>query len=169
MRSSDVAWKAAALISAACLSGACARSQLWALAAIPLPLVVLWLVAKNPGLGFRPALFLSASAAFAALGLHLQLSVPLMLMGAAGALAAWDLSHFADRLKHAVNGEHRVLLQRSHLQSLVAAIASGLLLAFLASVVRLQLSFGIVSLLALVLVLALAEIPRVMKGGGGRS
>jgi len=41
MRSSDAAWRAAALISAACLSGACALSRLWVLAAIPLALLVL--------------------------------------------------------------------------------------------------------------------------------
>jgi hypothetical protein len=95
--------------------------------------------------------------------------MPLLVMGTAAALAAWDLADFAERLSLAVSPEHRAVLQRSHLRSLVAAIASGLLLALLASVVRLQLSFGVVSLLALILVLALAGIPRVMKGGGGRS
>jgi hypothetical protein len=91
--------------------------------------------------------FWSASIVFitfillAGVGVLAKLSTPLMVLACIAALAWWDLTNFRQSIVLRQPLETRLLLERDHLQSLVLAISTSLILAFVSSYLNLQISF----------------------------
>jgi hypothetical protein len=75
----------------------------------------------------------------------------LMIIGSAAALAAWDLLFLDAALVSNSPGEQTRQFETKHLQSLALALGSGLLAAFLGSLLHLRISF-----VMLILFIALA-------------
>ena len=83
----------------------------------------------------------------AAIGVLMDISLPLLIAGSTAALAAWDLSLFA----HDVLGNPvpDAMMERHHLGLLAAACGIGLPLAFISSFIYFQIPFGLIYVLAL--------------------
>jgi hypothetical protein len=86
-----------------------------------------------------------------------------MLFGVIAALAAWDLAHFAARLRDAGTRPPPPDLARGHLRQLAAVAAAGLLLGGIALGVRVELTFGWALLAAM---LAIVGLSRLIRSGG---
>ena len=101
---------------------------------------------------------LAGVAAVSAAGLALGLPWGWMIAGAAGGLLAWDLAEFDHRLGLAAPSDDRRAIERRHLAWLGLTVGFGLVLAVVAGLIRLRLSFGWAALLALVAALATARL-----------
>ncbi|MBN1922221.1 MAG: hypothetical protein JW892_13320 [Anaerolineae bacterium] len=98
-----------------------------------------------------------AGIAFAAV---LDVGIGWLLVGIMAALAAWDLEAFGARMAGVARIEHEHALVRDHLRQLGLVCGAGLLLATLASLVRIRLSFGVALVLASIAVLGLGYVLR---------
>ncbi len=151
-----------ALITTALAAGALALgyglSGLWTWMLLVLALGLLWLLGQRRGWGWMASAVLVLFVIAAASGLWFGLVAGWMLSGVVAALSAWDLDHFALRLRSVerVEGAHE--LERRHLRRLLIADGLGLLLAALALRVEIELSFGVALLLGLFAVLGLGQV-----------
>ena len=89
-----------------------------------------------------------------------------MLLGVVAALAAWDLSHFAARLRDAGALTPPAELTRAHLRRLAIVAGVGLLLGGIALGIRVELTFGWAILAA---ALAIIGLSRLLRAGGSES
>jgi len=81
-----------------------------------------------------------------------------MLVGVVAALSAWDLDHFARRLRGVERVEMRLALEWHHLRRLISVDGLGLLLAGVALAVQYKFSFDAALVLGLVAVLGLSQM-----------
>ncbi|MDX9954496.1 MAG: hypothetical protein RBT75_10390 [Anaerolineae bacterium] len=95
-----------------------------------------------------------------AMAAGLDVGMGWLLVGITAALAAWDLEAFGARMAGVARIEHEHALVRDHLRRLGMVCSAGLLLATLASFVRIQLSFGVALVLASIAVLGLGYVLR---------
>jgi len=86
-----------------------------------------------------------------------------MLIGVVAALAAWDMSHFAVRLRDAGTGTQLAELTRTHLRWVAAVVGTGLLLGGIALGIRVELAFGWAIVAAS---LAIIGLSRLIRSGG---
>jgi hypothetical protein len=151
-------WKVLALLSTACLITPYAMRGQWGPAAVFLPFVALCLIAGRASIGRRSVLYLVVSVAFAALGMHMQLEMTLLVMGTVIALAAWDLAYFQATRDPAEDSRGFQFRRRSHLRSLFLALALGALLSFASAALDVDLPFALVIVLALALMASLGRL-----------
>lgn len=107
------------------------------------------------------AVALVALAAAAAAGLMLEAPAGLKILliaGALGGLLAWDLAGLNRRLKLAAASDDLSAIRRRHLAWLGLAAGTGLLLASGAMLIPVQVSFGWIVVLALVVILGMAKL-----------
>lgn len=90
----------------------------------------------------------------------LDVGIGWLLVGITAALAAWDLEAFGARMAGVARIEHEHALVWDHLRRLAMVCGAGLLLATLASLVRIRLSFGVALVLASIAVLGLGYVLR---------
>jgi hypothetical protein len=90
--------------------------------------------------------------ALAGIGIEADMSLILMIIGCAFALASWDLIHFKQSKVGNPFLKTKASMEKNHLQSLALAVFTGLLLAFLGSMIHLRLAFGVIVLLVLMAV-----------------
>jgi len=83
-----------------------------------------------------------------------------MLVGVVAALAAWDLGHFARRLRGAGVITHPAELTHAHLRRLATVVATGLLLGGIALGIRVELTFGWAMLTAALAIIGLSSLIR---------
>ena len=96
----------------------------------------------------------------AAFGAWLGLTGGWMLLGVVAAMAAWDLRHFAARLRAAGAIPSPAELTRDHLRRLAIVAATGLLLGGLAIGIRVELTFGWAILAAALAIIGLSSLIR---------
>ncbi|MCS6847243.1 MAG: hypothetical protein RMN52_05955 [Anaerolineae bacterium] len=133
-------------------------------AAIFIPIFVVlgaaWAYSRHRGrYGLAAALAnltFTAVMAGAAIGLLIGALSALMLLSAVGALAAWDLAHFEQRMRALARVERAGDIERRHMRWLAAAVLGGAALAGLALTIRATLSFAVVFALGLLAALALS-------------
>ena len=99
----------------------------------------------------------------AALGLLLGLGSGWILVGVAAVLCAWDLDHFAQRLRSAGRVEGARELERRHLLRLLAVSGLGFLLAAIALGLKLELGFGAAVFLGLLVVISLSQLVGLLR------
>lgn len=151
------------LMSTACFATAYSVSGHWPIAAVLLLCPLFWFLLRGQSVLWRSSCLLTASVVLAAVGVMLDVSAALMAVAITAALAAWDLVNFDETLKLSLIPEVRKSLVQSHLRSLFMAVATGMLLALSASLVRLELPFAATGALALVLIAALmSAAPRML-------
>lgn len=127
-------------------------------AAIILVLGGLWLAGQWRGWRWIASPMLVCLAGAAALGIWLGVAAGWMVGGLVLTLSAWDLDHFAWRLRYAhCTGAIRSL-EWGHLRRLLLVDAIGLLLATVALTIRLQLGFGLAFLLGIVAIIGLGRV-----------
>jgi len=98
-------------------------------------------------------------------GLWIELSPGWMIAGALGALLAWDLSEFLRRLKVAPKTDDLRGMQRRHLARLTIVALTGLLLASISMLVRLEFTLEWMMLLAVVGVLGITQLVAWLRRG----
>ena len=103
--------------------------------------------------------------AAAGYGLWIELSPGWMIAGALGALLAWDLSEFLRRLKVAPKTDDLRGMQRRHLARLTIVALTGLLLASISMLVRLEFTLEWMMLLAVVGVLGITQLVAWLRRG----
>ena len=130
------------LLSGICLGTGFAKTGPWiAAAVIVLSAAAWWLAVKWPD-GFPPAWALVFNAGLASAGL-LTGGAPLwMLLGAALALAAWDMVLWNRALAGDPASASLTLMERKHYQSLAAALGLGLAAVLAGRWVHFQVPFG---------------------------
>ena len=125
-----------------------------------------WLFARKGRSELLSLAALVFSLSLTVAGLFASASPYLMILSATLALASWDTA----LLDHARTEDSPAktvdLLEKRHYQSLALALGLGLLLAIAGRVLRIQLSFGWMILLA---ILALFSLERVWRALRGRS
>jgi hypothetical protein len=135
----------------------------WSIVIVIAVLGALWLVGQWRGWGWTASVELVCSVIIAAVGLGMRPRDGWMLAGMAGALSAWDLHHFAQRLRGSGQVEGTRALERRHFQRLLVVTGAGLLLGTVALGAKVELGFGIALLLGVLAVLGLTRATRFLR------
>ena len=136
------------LISACCLGAGYVLGGYWLIAVISFVATIFWLFTKTRLSFLSVSSLLSIYVVLAAIGVIVNLSIPLMILGCTAALVAWDLIFLDQSMVDNSPYETKVPLERYHLQSLAVAISASLLLTFISSYLNLQFQFGVMIFLA---------------------
>lgn len=122
------------------------------LALLAVPAMILLRIAAGRRSSFWAASgLLSVCVVLAVAGILLHASALLMSAGCVFALAGWDLSDPRGQTAAPAAGNYGVLLEEKRLRSLAAVLGASALLALLPAILRIQLPFGVVVFLALLL------------------
>lgn len=146
------------LLAVATLAIAYALVGGWMFSIILIVLGGVWLAAQVRGAhglgGFLLLLFLVAAA------MNFWMGGPgwLLLFAVVTSLGAWDLNHFLQRLGEVDRVEFASGLGRSHLRRLALVEGIGLLAGLVALTVKIELQFGWVALLVLLVVFAISRV-----------
>jgi hypothetical protein len=135
-----------------------AVGSVWRVPPILLAVGALWWIGQKRHWNLFASVALVGFVVAAALGLWVGLPAGWMLVGVVAALSAWDLDHFARRLRNVERVEMRSTLERLHLRRLVSVDSLGLLLAGMALVIQYKFSFDVALVLGLVAVLGLSQM-----------
>jgi hypothetical protein len=130
---------------------------LWAGAALIAALGLIWLLGQRAGWGWVASAMLVLFVGAAAVGTWLGVGAGWTLLGVVAALSAWDLDHFARRLKGAGRVVGARELGRRHLRQLLIVDGVGLLLGAVALGIKLKYGLGVALLLGLLAVLCLSR------------
>lgn len=121
----------------------------WLILPVFLAMGIFWLIMNRHSPFWSAASLLLIDVALAVIGVTLNLSIYLLVIGCTAALAGWDLTHFRYTMIDNPPLGADVRLERSRLQSLAAAVFTGLVLALIGLYINLQFSFGVMVLLVL--------------------
>ncbi len=139
------------LAAAACLTVGYLLIGDWAiLLAIP-ALILFWLVAAKSSPFWGACGLLSIYIALAVLGITRHAPAVLLSAGCVLALMAWDLSDPRGHSADGKAGDYVGLMENRRLRSLAAVSIVSLLLVAVAALIRLELPFGVIVLLSLLL------------------
>lgn len=118
---------------------------------------VIWWLAPRLRWDWVPSVALAGYVSAAAAGCWLGLSPAAMLAGLVVALCAWDLDHFAQRLRSVKPDTATRALERRHLERLAFVSGLGASLAAISLAISLKLSFGVLLTLSLLVALGVAR------------
>jgi hypothetical protein len=93
------------------------------------------------------------------LGLRLYFLLPAIL----GALAAWDLARFQQRINETQRSAPPKTIEKRHIGLLLLALGIGGILSSMVLVTQVQISFGITLTLGVILVISLGQIYRILR------
>ncbi len=158
MRSDALLRNACLLISIACLTAGYLLGGYWLILPLMLAMAGFLFALRRQSPFLQSSALLVGYVALAAIGIELRVSMALLIPGVSAALAAWDLAYLAETIEMAADPESIARLRRAHLQPLLIAVGGGMVLASLATIVRLDLPFGLVGALALLLVASLTRL-----------
>jgi hypothetical protein len=135
--------------AAFCLAAGFGLDSRWEIGLVFLAAALLgYLFKKQMGDWFPSVLFVLYLAA-ASLGLLIGLAPVWMIIGVTAALASWDLAMFCPRLESGSRPDLVINLERRHVEYLGVSMGLGLLMALTGLFLRLQLSFGLMALIVL--------------------
>jgi hypothetical protein len=135
-----------------------ANQSLWGGVGIAVVIGLLWLAGDWRGWDWAAEPCLAGWVALAAFGAWVGLTAGWMLLGVVAALAAWDLGHFAARLRGAGAIPPPSELTRDHLRRLAIVAGAGLLLGGIALGIRVELTFGWALLAAALAIIGLSRL-----------
>lgn len=121
----------------------------WLVAPLGPLLALAWLAGQRLNRRGVPNLALFAFTFLAALGYWLRIPTPFPPLILAGALAAWDLAFFSERLGLAQTVNTRGEIEGRHLRRLGLALAAGLVLSIAGPLAPLALNFDLAVLVAI--------------------
>ena len=85
-------------------------------------------------------------------------AVPWLLISLVAALSAWDLDHFTRRLRKAEQIDKARVLERRHLRRLLIVDGLSLLVAAIALVLQVEISFGVALILGALAVMGISQV-----------
>ena len=135
--------------SAGCLGAGYILGGYWLIMPIFLAMATFWVIMKKRSLFWSSSSQLMVYVVLATIGVTLNLSIYLMVVGCTTALACWDLTHFRDTMIDNPPFGTDARLERYRLQSLATAVLTGLFLALISMYINLQFPFGVMALLVL--------------------
>jgi hypothetical protein len=138
------------LIGASSITAGYLLAGSWTILPALLGIGLLFFIARRRSVFQAASVLLVGSFILATVGVVMQLSFTLMLIGCVGALASWDLMLFSQTLKSAENLKDISSLEGRHDQSLAIAVAGGILFSLTAANLALDLPFIVVLLLCAV-------------------
>jgi hypothetical protein len=121
---------------------------------------IIWLIAYWRRWRWFAGIGLLTLIALAAHGLWISLSPGLMILGALGAVSAWDLQEFKHRLRYALPTEDTRGLERRHISRLLILSLIGFALAGVTEFFPLRLTPEFVFLLGILSVIGLITLGR---------
>ena len=147
---------------AACLAVGYAMAGQWVALGAVLIAFLAWLAARQRQSTWLSLAALVISISLAAAGLLSGASPTFMIFSATLALASWDLVFLDHILAGSSSAQTVTLLEKKLYQSLVLALGLGLLAAVTGRMIRLQIPFGGVVLLAILALLSLDRLWRTL-------
>ena len=121
----------------------------WLILPVFLAMGIFWIIMKRRSLFWSASSLLLMGVALAIIGVTINLSIYLMVIGCTATLACWDLTHFRQAITDTPPLGTDARLERYHLQSLATAVFIGLLVALISSYINLQFPFGVMLFLVL--------------------
>jgi hypothetical protein len=146
-------------VGVVCLAAGYIMVGQWVLLAIT---VLAWLVAVFAP-GWFGIMFITLIG-LAAAGVCAGAWPPLMILSATLALAGWDLASWEGFVEAGLHPETLARFEWKHYVYLTFALGSGLLVALLGRQVSIQLPFGILVVLAILVFLGMDRVLRFVKG-----
>lgn len=141
-----------------------AINQFWIAAFLITILGILWMVGYLKGWKWQASVMFTLFIGASAIGLWLNLSQWLILLSVVGAISAWDLDHFTQRMRYAGLVVERPNLEKYHIKRLLVVNLFGLFLSVIALNVEVKLGFGAILLLGMIAVLGLNQVIIFLKG-----
>jgi len=141
-----------------------AINQFWIASFLIAALGIFWMIGYLKGWKWQASVMFTLFLGASAIGLWLNLSQWLILLSMVGAISAWDLDHFTQRMRYAGLVVERPNLEKYHIKRLFAVIFFGLFLSVIALNVEVKLGFGTILLLGMVAVLSLNQVIIFLKG-----
>ena len=141
-----------------------AINQFWIASLLITILGILWMVGYIKGWKWQASVMFTLFIGASAIGLWLNLSQWLILLSMVGAISAWDLDHFTQRMRYAGLVVERPNLEKYHIKRLLVVNLFGLLLSVIALNVQVKLGFGAILLLGMIAVLGLSQVIIFLKG-----
>ena len=141
-----------------------AINQFWIASLLITILGILWMVGYLKGWKWQASVMFTLFIGASAIGLWLNLSQWLILLSMVGAISAWDLDHFTQRMKYAGLVVERTKLEKYHIKRLFFVNFFGLFLSVIALNVEVKLGFGTILLLGMIAVLGLNQVIIFLKG-----
>ena len=151
------------LLATAALAHPYALRGYWTGTLIIVDTGILWLVGRYRRWRWMPSLALALFLGAAVIGMLWMPRSIWMMLGIVAAVSAWDLDHFAQRVRAAGRVEGARDLETRHLQRLLLVDSLGLGLGAVALRLRVTLDFPTALLLAFVAVLGLSWAVRSMR------
>ena len=141
-----------------------AINQFWIASFLITILGILWMVGYLKGWKWQASVMFTLFIGASAIGLWLNLSQWLILLSVVGAISAWDLDHFTQRMRYAGLVVKRPNLEKYHIKRLFVVNFFGLFLSVIALNVEVKLGFGTILLLGMIAVLGLNQVIIFLKG-----
>jgi hypothetical protein len=141
-----------------------AINQFWIASLLITILGILWMVGYLKGWKWQASVMFTLFIGASAIGLWLNLSQWLILLSMVGAISAWDLDHFTQRMRYAGLVVERPNLEKYHIKRLLVVNLFGLFLSVIALNVEVKLGFGTILLLGMIAVLGLNQVIIFLKG-----
>lgn len=140
------------VISVGCLGSGYMMNGFWMVIPILSAMAIFWAITKKKPAFWSASGLLMIYIVLAGIGVLINLSIYLMIVGCTSALVCWDLVHFRDGVVDIPSKESLVLLERDRLQSLAAVVVASLMLTLISLQISLQFHFGAIVLLVLMAV-----------------
>ena len=145
------------ILSTGCLVLGYIMAGYWQIFPLFLVMPIFWIYTKKQTVFWAASSLLLMYLILAAVGILIDLSVALMIIGCTTALASWDLIQFEQSIIE------NAMLKKYHLRSLALAVSAGIMLSFVSVYIKLQLPFGVVAFLTLAAILGLTYSVQFMK------
>ncbi len=152
------------VISVTCLGIGYTTTGLWIAGLVLVLTLLTWLFAVKWPFGFLPTSTLVFSTSLAVAGLLTGAMPLLMMLGAALALAGWDVILWNRALINNSLSASPTLIERQHYQSLAVALGLGLLAIIAGRLFRFQIPFGWMVVLVILTLFSLERIWRTLIG-----
>lgn len=159
------------MIATACLGAGYILNGCWLITPAFLVMVFFWIIMKKRSAFWSASSLLLVYVFLAAIGVAVNLSLPLMVISCITSLASWDLTHFNQSMVGNPLFENKAKLEKHHLQSLAIMFGTSLLLELISSYINLQFPFGVIVFLVLMAVGGLVysiQFINVRAGRGSR-
>ncbi len=142
-------------VSIGCLLVGYGLGGYWLILAMLIAMLLFWFLTKNLSAAWPASTLFLSYVFLAVIGVTLKLSVYLMVLGCVSALVYWDLMNF--RLDHLITSQSTpdASLEKHHWQSLGIAVLIGLFAMLVGANLNVQLSFGVIVLLVLIVMIGL--------------
>lgn len=154
------------LISVLCLATGYGIAEIWIGVVIAVLMGPAWLLARKYSSSRLPLVCLLVSVGLAVAGRLIGSSPVLMIFGSGVALAAWDLLHLDAIQINNPSGEQTLHYENTHIQSLMLALGSGLLVTLFGRFLNIQIPFLVLLLFVAFILFALDRVWGYIKKTG---